>query len=81
MAETQSGQSSATPTRHAAVTPSDATVFDPRPRYILCLTAGNCIVDDELNVSITYPMIAFQRLEFRAKRVKVASTGTYVLQY
>lgn len=82
MAENQSGQESKAPTRHTAATLNDTTILDPRPRYIVCLTAGNCVLDDELNIAVTYPMTAGQRLEFRAKRIKLTgATGTYALQY
>jgi hypothetical protein len=82
MAENQGQAARNTPTRHVAATLNDVTVLDPRPTYIVCLTAGNLVVDDELNVSVTYPMVVGQRLEFRAKRLKATgSTGTYALQY
>ena len=64
--------------RHRAVTPSDSTILDPMPRAIVALTAGNVVIQDVLGTSITYPVLAGDRLDFRAYRIMAATTATVV---
>jgi len=51
----------------------------PSCRGVVCLTSGNCVVDNWGDVELTFPMTAGQWLPISPKRLKVASTGTYAL--
>jgi hypothetical protein len=66
--------------RHQSVTPSDSTTYD-RAAGVYCLTAGNCVVQDNAGTSITYPMTAGQVLPFPPRKIMAASTGTYVIWF
>ena len=64
--------------KHRAVTPSDSTILDPMPRAIVALTAGNVVIQDGAGTSVTYPVLAGDRLDFRAYRIMAATTATVV---
>lgn len=51
----------------------------PEARGVVCLTSGNCVVDNHGDTELTFPMTAGQWLPISPKRLKVASTGTYAL--
>lgn len=62
----------------AALAESDTNVLAPGIRGIFCLTAGNLVVDNWSDVEVTIPMTAGQTIKISPKRLKVASTGTYL---
>lgn len=64
--------------QHVAVTASDTTIL-PKCQAVVCLTAGNCAVQDVNDVIVTYPLTAGQHLWMSPKRIRAASTGTYSL--
>lgn len=64
---------------HLAITPSDTTVLKQDARAVVCLTAGNLVIEDSSGTQITYAMTAGQSLAFRPYRVRAATTGTYAL--
>jgi len=59
---------------HASITPSDSTVYDPRPRALRIGAAGNVAVRDVDGTDITYAVSAGEVLAFSASRV--LATGT-----
>lgn len=61
-----------------ALVASDATIL-PDGHGVVCLTSGNCIVDNAGDTELTIPMTAGQWLPISPKRLKAASTGTYAL--
>lgn len=68
--------------RHYAITPHDVNELPYIPRVIYCLTSGTLQVVDRGDVQIAYPMVAGDRLEFRAKRIMATgTTGSYVAWY
>lgn len=62
----------------AALAESDVTVLSGDLKGVYCLTSGNCVVDNWGDVESTIPMVAGQSLAINPKRLKVASTGTYM---
>jgi hypothetical protein len=63
---------------HKTVTASDSTVLED-VMAVVCLTAGNCVIEDSNGISVTYAMTAGQKLDFQARKIKAASTGTYAI--
>lgn len=63
---------------HVAVTPHDTNYLPAGVNCIYCTADGNCVVEDAAGTQITYAMVAGQLLPFEAKRIRAASTGTYV---
>lgn len=62
-----------------AATEHDTNILADGVRGVLCLTAGNLVVDNWSDVEATIPMTAMQIAPISPKRLKVASTGTYLL--
>lgn len=62
--------------RHYPITAGTAEL-DPRPRAIVCLTAGSLTIADEAAVEITYAMAAGQILPFRAVKVTAIGSGSF----
>ncbi|HVG48066.1 MAG TPA: hypothetical protein VM899_08025 [Rubellimicrobium sp.] len=65
--------------RHQAVTPSDSSPVDPRPRALYCQTAGDVVLEDRQGTLLTYAVQPGQVLPFRA--AKVRATGTTATVY
>ena len=61
----------------ALIVPSDSTLLEG-VKSIVCLTAGNLVVQGAEGVSVTYAMTPMQVLNLSAKKVMLATTGTYV---
>jgi len=69
-------------TKHAAVTPSDSTDLDPKPRGLFIKAAGDVSITDELGVTILYTSLAAGTLlPFRAKRVNASGTTATVIAW
>lgn len=66
------------PAIQALAVPLDATILEGVKR-IVCLTAGNLVVQGVEAVSITYPLTAGQILDFSARKIMTATTGTYAI--
>lgn len=62
----------------AAMAESDTVVLSQNIRGVYCLTPGNLVVDNWSDVEATIPMVAGQRVDISPKRLKAASTGTYL---
>lgn len=62
-----------------AATEHDTNVLPDNIRGVLCLTAGNLVVDNYSDVEATIPLTAGMVAPISPKRLKVASTGTYLL--
>ena len=63
---------------HVLAVPSDSTVLDGY-RAIVCLTAGNLVLQGKEATSITYALTAGQSLSFCPTKIMAATTGTYAL--
>jgi hypothetical protein len=61
-----------------AITASDSAVLSGALDGVLCLTSGNLVVDNWSDVELTIPATAGVVYPVNPKRVKAASTGTYV---
>ncbi len=61
-----------------AVTPSDTAILPEEVKGVYCLTAGDLVVDNASDVTATIPMTAGMTIGISPKRLKVASTGTYL---
>lgn len=66
------------PSKHLAPTKSDSTTY-VGVKAIVCLTAGNAVVQDRAASAVTYPMTAGQYLPVPVYKLMAASTGTYAL--
>lgn len=62
-----------------AVVPNDTTILPDGVRGLICLTAGTLAVDNWNDVTASIPLTAGQVIPLAPKRVKVATTGTYLL--
>lgn len=72
-------QAGSYPSRNfAAMAEHDTNILPPGIRGVYCLTSGNCVVDNWGDVEVTIPMTAGQSVAISPKRLKVASTGTYL---
>lgn len=59
------------------IVPSDSTILEGG-RKIVCLTAGNLVLQGREGTSVTYALTAGQSLDFSPTKVMAATTGTYV---
>jgi len=64
--------------RHRTVTPSD-TVQQTNCQRLYVTGAGNLVIEDDLNIQITYAVVAGQFLEFVPFRVRTTSTATGIV--
>lgn len=72
-------QASDFPSRNFYALPEhDTNVLPGDLRGVYCLTSGNCVVDNWSDVEVTIPMTAGMTVKINPKRLKVASTGTYL---
>jgi hypothetical protein len=62
----------------AIAVPSDSTLL-PDLVGVVCLTTGNCVINDKADNIITIPMVAGQQIRMSPKRIRAASTGSYLL--
>jgi len=63
-----------------AVTPSDDTVFAPTTRWVYVGGAGDLVVTTEEGTDLTFKAVpAGTTLRIRVKKVKAASTATFIL--
>lgn len=62
-----------------AATTSDTVVLPDGVRGLICLTAGTLVVDNWNDVQASIPLTAGQVIPLSPKRVKAATTGTYLL--
>ena len=66
-------------TKHFQIVPDDAADLPVLPRVIYCETAGTIMVRDSEGVTLSYTLVAGDRIDFRG--VRVMSTGTTGLFY
>lgn len=72
-------QASDYPSRNfAALAESNTAVLPSNIRGVYCLTDGNLVVDNWSDVEVTIPMVAGRTVNISPKRLKTASTGTYM---
>lgn len=57
------------------------TVLDPKPRFLYVMTDGNLEIIDEDDTSVTYPVTAGQKIEFRAAAVGSGTTADVAAWY
>ena len=74
----QSAQSIRPSRLFVALGESDVTILPDTIRGIYCLTDGNCVVDNWSDVEVSIPMVAGMTVAISPKRLKAASTGTYL---
>jgi len=72
-------QASSYPSRNfAALAESESVILPPTIRGVYCLTDGNLVVDNWSDVTSTIPMVAGRTVAISPKRLRTASTGTYL---
>jgi hypothetical protein len=65
-------------TKHFLIQPDDTADLPVLPRVIYCEADGTIAVRDDSGVTLSYTMMAGDRLDFRGVRVlATGTTGTY----
>ena len=67
--------------RHKLVTAHNANAVDPDQQFreIFCASAGTMIAEDEYGTTLTYTLLAGDRIPFVPRLVKTGSTATLYL--
>ena len=72
-------QASDYPSRNfVALAEHDTNILPNSIREVYCLTDGNLVVDNWSDVTATIPMVAGRSIKISPKRLRTASTGTYL---
>ena len=72
-------QASSYPSRNfVALVEHETDILPGNIREVYCLTDGNLVVDNWSDVTATIPMVAGRSIKISPKRLRTASTGTYL---
>jgi hypothetical protein len=60
-----------------AITPHDTNTLSKHYKYMICTTAGTCVMEDAAGTALTLTFVANDILPLLPTKIKVASTGTF----